>query len=170
VIEALVSNMQEIDLLAATERMGWVYVLSDKGQVVYVGQTVNVTQRIGAHQHGTKRDDAKKFDRAFRVEVSLGDMSALEGALIRRFNPRYCEVAPKDESRDVEMLARLDLELDPMARDAFVSRKQAKWVEVYRAKRVREWSERCRWGRKPLLSAVLWRTATRLEAKRRRAS
>lgn len=60
-----------------------VYFLCHEGQVVYVGQSVNVFSRIGAHIGD------KAFDSAFFVRVPKSDLDYVEGALIRTLEPKY---------------------------------------------------------------------------------
>lgn len=169
-IESVISRMHEIDLSIPPERTGWVYVLLDGGEATYIGQTTNIGQRIGMHQQGTERAAAKKFDRAFRIEVPLADMDALEGALIRRFNPRDCGTAPKDRNRDAEMLSRFGIDPDASAHEAFRARQAERWRGMASERRVRNWSQRSTWGRHSRLSRALWRAALRLIKKAHRVS
>jgi hypothetical protein len=60
-----------------------VYFLCHEGQVVYVGQSVNVFSRVGAHL------GEKSFDSAFFVRVPRSDLDYVEGALIRSLSPKY---------------------------------------------------------------------------------
>ncbi len=62
----LISQMSEIDL-APTDPVGSVYVLMDGDEVVYIGSTKSVSQRVSLHQSGDRRRPAKRFDRAFSL-------------------------------------------------------------------------------------------------------
>jgi hypothetical protein len=60
-----------------------VYFLCHLGEVVYVGQSVNVFGRVGAHIGD------KTFDSAFFARVPRSDLDYVEGALIRSLEPKY---------------------------------------------------------------------------------
>ena len=60
-----------------------VYFLCSKGEVVYVGQSVNVPNRIGQHFGN------KTFDMAFFMRLPESDLDFVEGAFIRALEPRY---------------------------------------------------------------------------------
>jgi hypothetical protein len=62
-----------------------IYFLVDEAQVVYVGQSVNVTNRIVQHD----RDKVMKFDSASHVECAKEELDALEAAYIRMLRPKY---------------------------------------------------------------------------------
>lgn len=155
---SLLTAMTEIDATPLS-RTGFVYALVAGDQIIYIGQTTAIAQRLWMHRAGTKKCAPKQFDRAFVLEVDANDLSAYEGALIRRFNPPLCWSAPSDDSRDGEVLATLGLTLDPVASAAFEGRRRALWSEAWRCRRVREWSNR-QWKR-VRFSSVLWRTAVR---------
>jgi hypothetical protein len=85
---------------------GHVYLLLFRGEVVYVGQSLNIESRIQGH---LGRGD-KLFDRALWIEVAAEDMDAYEGALIRAFSPKLNgRRVPKNEARDREVLAKLGI-------------------------------------------------------------
>lgn len=77
-------------------KMSGVYFLCKDGNVVYVGQSVNVAQRVGQHV------GAKTFDSVFFIRVASSDLDYVEGELIRLLCPKYnfsvngCLVAPSD--------------------------------------------------------------------------
>tara|TARA_Y100000593_G_scaffold18029_1_gene36095 strand:- start:188 stop:802 length:615 start_codon:yes stop_codon:yes gene_type:complete len=60
-----------------------VYFLCHEGEVVYVGQSKEVSGRVGAHMGD------KEFDFAFCVHVPRSDLDYVEGELIRRLQPKY---------------------------------------------------------------------------------
>lgn len=156
-LDTLAPRLREVSISAPSARTGTIYLLLDGDAVVYVGQTTSVEQRVWMHRTGTKQTPPKVFTRALCFDVPLEDLGAFEGALIRRFNPKYCASSPCAEERDAEVLASVGLEPDSAMRDAFKARLKELWREVHRARRVREWASRRR--RRGQLSAVLWRTA-----------
>ncbi len=159
----LISQMREIDLKPVAP-VASIYVFLDRDEIVYVGSTKGIDQRMALHQSaGEKRLPPKRFDRAFRLDVPVADLLAYEGALIRRFNPRHCLAAPKDGGRDAVFLARLGLSLDEAASDAFNARRRANRAKSYSKTCVRQWPHRY-WPRHPKqgrLTAILWETAVR---------
>jgi hypothetical protein len=60
-----------------------VYFLCHKAKVVYVGQSVNVLQRVGAHI------GVKTFDAVYFIRVPPSDLDFVEGELIRTLKPKY---------------------------------------------------------------------------------
>ena len=60
-----------------------VYFLLDNGSIVYIGQSINVMSRISAHF------SCKTFDSVFYINVDIDDIDYIEGALIRKHNPKY---------------------------------------------------------------------------------
>jgi hypothetical protein len=60
-----------------------VYFLVKDNEVVYVGQSVSVAKRIGAHFEN------KDFDHAFCMRVPRSDMNYVEGQFIRALKPKY---------------------------------------------------------------------------------
>jgi hypothetical protein len=94
-----------------------VYVLAHLGEVVYVGLSkTNVWARVGEHTR------TFEFDRVFVFAVPLSELAAYEGAIARRFNPRYMTSAGKDCGRDEEILSKLGLTQDLEAAAAFDER------------------------------------------------
>lgn len=119
-----------------------VYFLFDKEEIVYVGQSANVPSRIAAHR--TKRNTWVDFvwDRAAWLPVAEDDLSAYEGALIRRLTPRYNTSTPADTSRDREICDSLNLPACDIAKLAeFLERRQWSFADpsgekaAFRAKR-----------------------------------
>ncbi len=60
-----------------------VYFLCHRGDVVYVGQSVNVMSRVGQHF------GSKTFDSVFFARVPEGDLDFVEGTFIRTLSPKY---------------------------------------------------------------------------------
>lgn len=57
-----------------------VYFLVKGGRVVYVGQSINVIQRMSGHGD-------KAFDTAFYISVPVDDLQKVEARYIREFKP-----------------------------------------------------------------------------------
>jgi hypothetical protein len=75
----------KIDVLEAaipTARASGVYFLVLDGEVVYVGQSVDVLQRIARH-----RREGRVFDAFSYIECDLGEMDRLEALYIKAFIP-----------------------------------------------------------------------------------
>jgi len=62
-----------------------VYFLINNGEIVYVGQSVNIWGRLGTHFN----DNLKEFDRIAYVLVDKEDLNRVEAAYIRKFQPKY---------------------------------------------------------------------------------
>lgn len=154
--------MTEIDATPPL-RTGFVYALVANDEIVYIGQTTAIAQRLLMHRAGTKNHPPKQFDRAFVLELAVADLSAFEGALIRRFNPPLCRTAPVDNGRDEEVLARLGLAFDRDSSDAFEERRRARKVAGHRRACVRQLAHR-HW-RPNGFSSVLWRSTVRYLAR-----
>jgi hypothetical protein len=60
-----------------------VYFLCHKGEVVYVGQSINVLSRVGQHI------GHKTFDSVFFVRIPKSDLDFVEGTFIRTLEPKY---------------------------------------------------------------------------------
>lgn len=88
---------------------GAVYFLVRDSEVVYVGQSTNPLTRVQSHA------DRVAFHRAFALPVPVEHLNAVEGALIRLFNPVHnathaytgAKYAPSERSPDREVLAAL---------------------------------------------------------------
>lgn len=79
-----------------------VYFLCRRGEVVYVGQSINVHARIYQHQ------GIKDFDSVFYICVPPDELDNWEGAFIRLLNPQQNGGA---EGKKVGPTTRLNLEL-----------------------------------------------------------
>lgn len=95
--------------------VGAVYILMLSDRCIYVGQTKNLDRRMSAHHarrlHHNKRW-RYRFDNAFWISVSVGDLDAYEGAITRALNPEKTRRTPPDSSRDQEILALLGMQSD----------------------------------------------------------
>lgn len=78
-----------------------VYFLIDAGVLIYIGQTIDLLSRIGAHYGGGA---GKCFDSAFYIPVRIEDLTETEYAFIRFFKPPQNGTCP--ETLDHEMLCR----------------------------------------------------------------
>lgn len=65
-----------------------VYFLSSKGQVVYIGQTLNFDQRIKTHE------GEKDFDHISYVKVPAWRKDCIEAFYIHKLSPRLNKVLP----------------------------------------------------------------------------
>lgn len=65
-----------------------IYVLFKNNEVVYVGQSYRVEERI--HKHSPEKD----FDSFSVMEINNGDLSDFEADLIMKFKPKYNLVVP----------------------------------------------------------------------------
>lgn len=67
-----------------------VYFLFRDGEVVYVGQSINIASRVYSHIKEGKKD----FDCYSFFECSCKDLDRLEAALICKFDPEYNATIP----------------------------------------------------------------------------
>lgn len=127
-VESLTAHSTLIDI--ATLRLRGVYILIRDNEVVYVGQSRNTYARIGTHAR------TFHFDRALYIPEQRRDRRlALEGALLRRFNPVENIAGPKlGGHRDAAILARIGLTPDPDSAAAFIARQNARWTKDARAR------------------------------------
>ena len=92
-----------------------VYFLCKEDAVVYVGQSVCPSSRVGTH---AGRYSDKDFDRIYLLPCPESDLNSMEGAFIRHFNPSQQgrvggssnkPVAPLGDIPDVEILTQYGL-------------------------------------------------------------
>jgi hypothetical protein len=76
-------QLKELPCFADALHAAAVYFLIADGEVVYVGQTVNLYARIGSH-----RED-KIWDRVLFLPVPREDLDETERRWIARLNPKY---------------------------------------------------------------------------------
>jgi predicted GIY-YIG superfamily endonuclease len=94
-------------------RLVGVYVLFLGDEVMYVGQSTHVAQRLLLHQaQAGRRRHRWRFDRMLWMPLKKRDLSAYEGAIARALNPKHTWRVNRDSSRDVEILARLGIHPD----------------------------------------------------------
>ena len=89
-----------------------VYLLVERADIVYVGQSTDIELRIAMHCSDvrTGKAYAKRFDRALWFVVPRDLLTAYEGALIRRLHPRHNFNAPTHDGGDNEILVKLGLD------------------------------------------------------------
>lgn len=66
-----------------SEERVFLYVLYDMGEVVYIGQTISLEQRLRMHRLD------KRFDAVKSKAFSVYEIDDMELEAIRRFKPRY---------------------------------------------------------------------------------
>jgi hypothetical protein len=76
-----------------------VYFLCQKGEIVYIGQSLNVAQRIITH----RKEGFKEFDSAFYIQCHISHLDHFEMALIRYFRPKFN--AQKIGSKSIDDIA-----------------------------------------------------------------
>jgi hypothetical protein len=159
VISQLAQRMSEVDLskLGAQSPTQHVYVLILGERIIYIGRTADLNHRLTFHRFGSDRLRGKEFDRVLALELPRDDAAALEGALIRRFNPQLCGNAPTDETRDVEMLAMFSLKYDQAAALEFKARKRRRFTDSKSRRQIRLLAART--TRRVNLQSVLWECA-----------
>lgn len=104
-----------------------VYLLLDGNDVIYVGSSSNVPERVCFHA------GRREFDRSLWLPLPVAVLPFYEGALIRAFKPRDNLTCPASEEHDAEILDGLGL--GHLTTDG--------WREHFRAARARE---RQRWA------------------------
>lgn len=81
----MITSSDALDALAPriieVGRICGVYLLILRGEVIYVGSSINVSTRVLGHRC------AKSFDRAVWIPVDKDDLTSYEGALIRALRP-----------------------------------------------------------------------------------
>lgn len=93
-------------------RVSAVYFLIRDDEIVYIGQSCDIEARLELHIVCRQARDRyyKDFDRAAWIAVPIGELDAVEGALIRALRPEYNGSAPAYCGRDNEILARFGIE------------------------------------------------------------
>lgn len=72
-----------------------VYFLCREDRIVYIGQSINISQRMAQHI------PYKNFDRVFYINVHAEDLNAVESELIEYYNP---ELNRKDNVNETKTL------------------------------------------------------------------
>lgn len=105
-----------------------VYLLLDGDEVVYVGASSDVPERVYFHSCRVEHPSGKQFDRALWMRLPPAVLHHYEGALIRGFKPKYNLTCPADVEHDAEILDGLGL--GHLTTDG--------WRDHFRAVRARE--------------------------------
>jgi hypothetical protein len=92
-------ELLELDQIAAgaivrQKRTPGIYFLLDEGQVVYVGQSINLWARLYDHVCKGKM----QFDRYFTLTCKRSELTPLESRYIRKFQPKYNKMPRWDRS------------------------------------------------------------------------
>jgi len=67
-----------------------VYFLADAGEVVYVGQSIDLPSRLRAHlSRSAAENGIKTFDEVFYLNVQKKELIDVESRFIRALNPKY---------------------------------------------------------------------------------
>ena len=77
------------------EEICGVYFLLHMGEVVYIGQSVNVRTRVSAHQKNYGEKKPMKFDDVRVVRADHHDLDLLEMLFITKYRPRYNVIGNK---------------------------------------------------------------------------
>lgn len=77
--------------LPAPKWVTGIYFLFDGDEIVYVGQSVDIMTRVGAHL----RD--KVFDSFNYIECDLCDLNNLEATYILELKPKYNQALPQND-------------------------------------------------------------------------
>lgn len=80
-----------------------IYFLCSEGEVVYVGQSMCLGDRLASHV----REGKKIFDHVYILPALTNDLSAMEGAFIRALSPRYNIVSPCEWVSDADTMGKL---------------------------------------------------------------
>jgi hypothetical protein len=95
---SLIKNLYKLPLENISTPPG-IYFLCQQGKIVYVGQSVNVAQRIVTHM----TEKQKEFDEIYFIPCHPNNLNTFEAALIRFFAPKYNArfLGSTDEDREV---------------------------------------------------------------------
>jgi predicted GIY-YIG superfamily endonuclease len=103
------------EFLLEERRFPAVYFLYHKGQVVYVGQSRNLTSRIGDHiSQAVKRFDAVAF-----APCPFNRLTAIERHYIRALAPKYNRCGAAKKAKERETWERLEANRRPFSRSPF---------------------------------------------------
>lgn len=81
-----------------------IYMLVDGDEIVYVGSSRDIINRLYTHTVERSEPLTKRFDRAIFYALPPKVHSFYEGAFIRKLCPRFCRSAPKHRGCDNEIL------------------------------------------------------------------
>jgi len=84
-----ISDLKEIVINKINE--SGIYFLCKNKEIVYIGKSLNITQRIGIHLFENEKD----FDEVFYILYKKNTLDIIEFSLIRHFQPKYNLTVPK---------------------------------------------------------------------------
>lgn len=67
------------------EEVGNVYFLVQNNEIVYIGATTRLNNRINQH----RKENIKKFTDVYCIEVKKSELSNIEGKFISKYRPKY---------------------------------------------------------------------------------
>lgn len=110
-LESISAICREISIDIERRWNPGVYLLIRAGDVVYVGQSKDVDQRVLFHvsDQRRRRRGHMKFDRILAMPTRMKDRRKIEAALIRRFAPIYNVNCGAYDGRDNSILKKLGL-------------------------------------------------------------
>lgn len=88
------TKLEDIDLLPQDAKACGIYFLVNQGQVVYIGQSKNITQRVAQHRKITS------FDEVRFIETPPKRLNAVERKFILEFKPERNGYVTKTGRRD----------------------------------------------------------------------
>lgn len=80
-------------MMVPVQKIRGIYLLWDRGAVVYVGQSENILQRVGVHLANPLKD----FDGFSYAVVETGDLNIIEAEIIIRYSPRLNKGLPRND-------------------------------------------------------------------------
>jgi hypothetical protein len=98
----LIRNLYKLPLEILNTPPG-VYFLCDGSEIVYVGQSVNVANRIADHLN----ESVKYFDGVYFIPCHLSHLLHLESSMIRYFKPKYNQTCGTASIRDKALFKSL---------------------------------------------------------------
>ena len=92
-------------------RIAAIYFLLRDDEIVYIGQSCDIENRIELHYscRDSRNRYYKDFDRAVWMAISIDELDAVVCALIRALRPTYNEGAPAYRGGDNKILVRFGL-------------------------------------------------------------
>ena len=81
---SMIRNLYKFPFKSSVLTPTVVYFLCNKGKMVYVGQTVNLSTRVNQHLQSDK-----KFTDVFFIPCQPGTVERIEASLITHFQPEY---------------------------------------------------------------------------------
>lgn len=101
VIRRICGEREAIPVSPEPQKVG-VYFLLWKGEVVYVGQSVNVDARVSLHRD----EKRKRFDSAVFIPFREQELDYYESAFMNAIRPKYNKTYPHDGAAGVPVFKR----------------------------------------------------------------